>query len=371
MGLEGRRRACTNCGSPHLTEIGPDTYSCGNCGSESKFVDSSRIRVEHQLAFCACGNAVAAQCQVCREAICRDCNVADWPRRYRDSQGANPGGAACVTIPVTAGFGYLRKTAPGSGRPEEWWLADGRIIRAQWPGTGVIGPCLHVDDVLAQFGRKARGAIRNVCCACVTRAVPGVAKAIAAGSVCETPGCGAAAGGRCRCCRQAFCAVHLGPGRDAEPSGVLAVFEPRPIATISWEASWALDADGDSDTYRVPRPEGLCGMCALERAAAAEAKVLAICDASRGIARQGEWAAGFGYVYKAQPGFVSTARTIARRCAAPINDRLRELGKFPGECRRDQWFASVGAPGRAVDYLQDGNLGSFVYAVRGGRPGSG
>ncbi len=339
-------------------------------------------------SFCSHGNPTEFRCQICKSAICWECDVIEWRNRYRrDSHGAEP----CVTVP-TEGFGYLRKVYCFG---DEWSIDGSRIIKTEVSPGRVIGPFLHLNDIMPQLTSLVGGDLRHVCCSCVSGALPAAAVAIASGLACERPGCGNMTDSRCRCCRGAFCREHVAPTKSAPSMLLPNLFTPRTVVTIGWGGRGHYMVPPDSFVFVGLRPCGLCEMCALERASEAEEDIIAICDAHPGLWRvetstihRGH-ESRFAYEIRTrklpaaflQQAENKRARTVARQCGTTISDKIAILEQLSSPCRRSHFFASFKSSplgnSRAElelamttveyrewnDFLGGGGLSPFVYVT--------
>lgn len=314
--------------------------------------------------------------------MCWECDVIEWQNQY----------GQYITVP-SKGFGYMLKTGFGS----LYSIADDRIVKKEMNPDRVIGPLLHIDDIMPRLKSLVGDDLRHVCCGCVVGALPAATEAIASGVVCERPGCGAMTGSRCRCCHGAFCCDHVAPTVLADQMRLSPLFSPKEVITIGWGKGGHYMVRADSFTYCGLRPSGLCEMCALERTSEAEKAIAVICDTHPGISPAEPsdidrgWASRFTYqirTRKMRAAFLqqaenNRARTVADRCGAAINDKVAALEKLPGECRRGQFFTSFrGAPPGIVsladfekartevrsvrwnDCMAGRGLGGFVYIAR-------
>jgi hypothetical protein len=211
--------ACSRCGSADVQEVKPSTYFCNHCETVFKYVDPTRLTVRNNPAFCACGNSVQVQCQVCSDGSCRSCDVMEWKlrrdRRNREATGrlglpSKPGFREYLPfrlhVPV-AGYGYLVKNYSSSTEGFDA-IVNSRIVRVEDPGSKTIGPFLYLDELLATLQATD---LSHVCCSCVVSAIPQTANHIANHTMCERPGCGRRANAKCRCCGASFCEEHLTP----------------------------------------------------------------------------------------------------------------------------------------------------------------
>jgi hypothetical protein len=295
--------ACTNCGSPKAQELKPGTFFCHHCETLFKHIDPSRITI--QPGMCEHGDPIQAQCQICRAGICRQrCDAVSWGF-------AGP----WVRIP-TVGFGYLH-VERSRDEPDT-------IVTA--------GPFLCSADLLASLA-LTHGRLSHVCRACLIAAVPGAADHIAAGAICETPGCGGKPCTRCACCGGAFCRGTLCRFRDPRDAGH---DETYPRLSIGYP-------DGASESRRtggglyhayvaVDLSSDYCHMCmreewrkisALSRTVAAQeyADVLVPGDNRRGLHVQfTERRTQRGWRAESE-----RAEEVAKRCAEEIEARVIQL----------------------------------------------
>jgi hypothetical protein len=95
--------SCTGCGSADVQEVKPSTYFCNHCETVFKHIDPTRVNVSHTPGFCDCGSGrpVKSQCQLCTNALCRDCDMCG---------GGSPYGGAHGVYVRTVGWGYLRQS---------------------------------------------------------------------------------------------------------------------------------------------------------------------------------------------------------------------------------------------------------------------
>lgn len=82
---------CPTCGSTDVQEVKPGTYFCNYSETVFKYIDPSRLRVEHSPAFCWCGNPIQVQCQLCKTEMCLQCDVAADPTAIYRAPGTRFG----------------------------------------------------------------------------------------------------------------------------------------------------------------------------------------------------------------------------------------------------------------------------------------
>jgi len=299
--------ACTNCGSGDVREVKPNTYFCNHCDSVFKHVDPARLTVGP--AFCEHGNPVEVQCQVCKIGMCRSrCDI------VRQSVG----------LVSTEGFGYLEQ---GAGR-----------------NIDVGGPFLILGKLLTSLTLDRGEGLIHACHGCVIRAVPAAVARICAGTLCESVRCRNVSAGTCPCCHGGFCQECSVPGVEKQwllkGSGMLG----RPATICAWDP----DGDRASESFPIdkPMPEGMCGPCVgenREKIAAIAARICRQDYAGKLVPIAGDSESYDRFKVPATP--IPTRRknypvermrvvTIARRYAAEVNARLRQLPVMYRACER-------------------------------------
>lgn len=206
---------CPDCGSTDVQEVKPGTYFCNYSESVFKYVDPSRLRVEHSPSFCWCGNPIQVQCQLCKTEMCLQCDLA----ANRDAIYRGPG--------TRFGYGPNRDTislgaAEDSFRYEPYLWMGKNVLPVPVRGFGylhrdmdrrICGPFLYLSELLSTM-TVAHGLhytqdmlpAEHLCSACVATAVPATAERIANREICESPGCTGRPSETCGCCGSSFCA---------------------------------------------------------------------------------------------------------------------------------------------------------------------
>lgn len=355
-----------------ITQVESNTFYCSHHKGLFKYVDPGRIKTRVEEIFCACGNRVEFQCQICRRPICGSCDVIAWQTSYlQPSCGAYGGDYIrryAVIVPSPS-CGYSARVSPYISELAEWSVDDGVVVTKP-VGSNDIGPFLHVDDILPQFPAAVEGTLRHLCCSCLIEAAPGAAGDIISGVMCEVPGCAAAVSVQCRCCHGKFCEAHV--ALEDQKNEMPLRLDRAPIDAIPGKFPIVLLPY--SVFYYGPRHDGLCGMCCLERAAEAEKEILRICDTYPGLSRYREGRAREYRVPGQGTGKPSDKkiRKISEGCGALIRQKVSQLEAAPGDCRRDQWLADMQESAIAETQLPDGwlereGMGRFIYRVNGRR----
>jgi hypothetical protein len=329
---------CTNCGSIEVQELKQGTFFCHHCEALFKHIDPTRITV--QPGFCTHGEPVQVQCLLCHTGMCRrKCDFAAWVSRL-----------GCM-VPM-AGFGYLFKDR-----------------KAQI----MTGPVLFLGDLL-RYLKLTHGELSHVCYACLMAAVPGTVEGIAAGAICEKPGCDGAPGGRCACCAGSFCGscAPLSTGRPISGASV-----HYPDEHTKWDDYHKNIAEGSSGYYHYPvpaeyvliktKPARHCVMCAHEAqikaqilcaeiAAREYAGILIPDDNNDKFARELYFGSRFKVPYVARAtrrGRMAEnerAMEVAKRCAGEIASRVSPL--LPtGPCDRQRAFLAGETDDRWFNYV--------------------
>lgn len=312
--------ACTNCGSTDVQEVKPGTFFCRHCETVFKYLDPTRVTVDHTPSFCKHGNLVEVQCQICKAGMCRDqCDIGPEIDMSR-----GPNFMTGRWIP-TAGFGYF--------------YMDGGSVGATARGKG---PFLPERKIAASLQLK-HGELHHFCYDCIIAAVPATADYIASGELCNWPSCVSKSAGSCSCCGSAFCAdcmtddclvgIHAmerGTYQDLESGQWLRWRAPLP-KIIDWAVRW-----------RVPR--GLCYACAREKGHEAAEIAMRICEqdyVGRLVKAEGESSVPTFSVPEVarltRHGKFKEwerARKAAGSYVAEISDRLQNLVVVDGNCRR-------------------------------------
>jgi hypothetical protein len=279
-------------------------------------------------SFCACGNLVGFQCQVCQDRMCRECDII---------------GSRIESIPVR-GFGYL-----ASGTPLQVPVA---LRETQF---------LPIIKILAQLSREF-GTIRHICGKCLNARIPATAEAIADGRICETPKCEASPEIGCPCCGKHFCKQHIAASQRA------------PDMSGGWKGEILFRGGGEPPgpvvaalTHGIglqnrpvrkfygPSVAGLCGMCAFEKTAA-------LTDAIASMARSIDGITGDEGIYEIEwrnseirPWEQLITATMRLRNSAEsrrqevilskfeiaANKIIRDFTARPGSCNRDSYFGKT------------------------------
>jgi hypothetical protein len=282
--------ACARCGSIDVQEVKPSTYFCNHCESVFKYIDPSRLKVEHSPSFCWCGNAIQVQCQLCKKGICWQCDVST----NRDAIYRSPGNQAGYK----ADCGRMRLYGPGVEPGFFYYASYSRLEENTLPvpvnGFGYLhrdmdrracGPFLYLSELLSSIA-VARGLhyergsvpVTHLCFACVADAVPVTVERIANHEICESPGCTDRPSETCRCCSSPFCANCVTPRADPN------------LRSYCGGRSLHGGRDGARDLFRpifctiftrevlFPRPEGLCLPCLAEAIDKASGLAKQICE---------------------------------------------------------------------------------------------
>jgi hypothetical protein len=279
-------------------------------------------------SFCACGNLVGFQCQVCQDGLCRECDLVE---------------SRVESIPVH-GFGYL-----ASGSPLE---APAALRQALF---------LPTMKISAQLSREF-GAIRHVCGRCLNARIPATAEAIADGRICETPKCGTVPQVSCPCCRKLFCKLHIATSQrlpdmsGRQKGGILFRSEGEHPGPVVAELTHGIGLQNRPvRKFYGPSIIGLCGMCAFEKTAALEDAIASMACSIDGVTSyEGiysiEWRnreiRPWEHLITATMRFRDSAE-IKRQGAimdtfeAAVNDIIRNFRKRPDSCRRDSYFGKT------------------------------
>lgn len=328
--------ACTNCGSTDVQEVKPSTYFCRHCETVFKYLDPTRVTVDHTPSFCKHGNPVEVQCQICKAGMCKEqCDIGpeiDMSREANFMTGR--------WIP-TAGFGYFYLDGGSAGT----------TVRGK-------GPFLHERKLAASLQLK-HGELHHFCYDCMIAAVPATADYIASGELCNWPSCVNKSAGSCSCCGNAFCAdcmtdsCLVGPYgiernnyNDLESGQWLRWMAPLPEIRIQLSESSAAKQRIDPVPSRVEWrvPQGLCYPCARERGYEAAETARRICEQDyigRLVKFEGESSAPTFWVPAAtrmtrngQYKETLKARRTAGSYVTEISHRLPNLVVADGNCRR-------------------------------------
>jgi hypothetical protein len=230
--------ACAGCGSTDVQEVKPSTYFCNHCETVFKYVDPSRLVVEHSPSFCWCGNPIQVQCQLCTRGMCRQCDVsANQAAIYR-----SPGSQVGYKCGRTSNRGarvslYGPGAAPGSFYYFSYHaLEDLNVLPFPVNGFGylhrdmdrrVCGPFLYLSELLSTMAvarglhyKRCEVPVGHLCFACVAAAVPATVERIANREICESPGCADRPHETCGCCGGSFCEGCLTPRVIGSTMGV-------------------------------------------------------------------------------------------------------------------------------------------------------
>jgi hypothetical protein len=239
---------CPECRATEgLTKVDDGTYYCPYHKGLFKRVDPHLIKVDYSFRFCSCGNTMNYRCGRCQNGLCRECDVIKAQRRLTDDQSERKKTFGRVIIAVE-GFGYLELI-----HLTRVWKVTGNRVMTVKISKPVIGPFLSLTDIWPQIV-TAGTAPRHLCCECLRAEIPQAAEAIAAGRICENPGCGSASSERCRCCKSSFCKPHFKASSH--------LFDH--LAGVRY-------AGGKG--YREPSTAGLCPACADESKLIAHDKI--------------------------------------------------------------------------------------------------
>jgi hypothetical protein len=325
--------SCTNCGSGQVQEVKPNTYFCDHCEAVFKYIPPGVQSAGHVPQFCAHGNPITVQCQVCRTGICRwQCDVVSAWQANKYSGYIQ-----------TTGYGYLeqRQVFPGSG------------------SSGIEGLFIGLDKLLASLALSFNGRLSHACYTCVTAAVPAAAEHIASGAICEMLLCDSPPSATCPCCRGAFCEKCSMP-QVAEERGAFASWIGRYCSRPALPgfrpdpSFWGSRTSG----VRWAPPKGMCASCANEHGYAAARFALDICR--RDYANQvravdgGTFAVG-GPAPRRQKHYYeerTKAEALADRYAADTSEKLAKVVTLNGTCKRDAPIRE-GAPSLASYRITD------------------
>jgi hypothetical protein len=282
---------CPACGSTDVQEVKPGTYFCNYSETVFKYVDPSRLRVEHSPAFCWCGNPIQVQCQLCKTEMCLQCDV-----------GVNR--AAIYRSPGTRfGYGPNRDTMSLYGPGAEAGSFDyhsyskkgeKNVLPVPVSGFGylhrdmdrrICGPFLYLSELLSTMAvtqglHYTRDMIpaEHLCFACVAAVVPATAERLANREICESPGCTDQPSKICGCCGNSFCAdcvtwpayANLGsalwPKRRSEGPDQPRYLFRHIFCTLNFGYVY------------LPRPEGSCLPCLGEAIDKASGLAMRICE---------------------------------------------------------------------------------------------
>lgn len=355
--------ACSRCGSADVQEVKPSTYFCNHCETVFKYVDPTRLTVRNAPVFCACGGAVQVQCQVCNDGSCRSCDVMEWKRR-RDRKNLEASGEMGspygqwlrehlhfrLHVPVV-GYGYLIKNYSPSSEGFDA-IVNNRIVHVELPSSKTMGPFLYLDEILATLQATD---LSHVCCSCVVSAIPRTAEHIANHTMCEMPGCGRRANGKCRCCGASFCERHLAP------TGLANCREPALSGYVQAGIVRAVESNLCGGGYHDIKwliSDAMCLGCVEEKALDAQAAAEAGLGEYGLGAVPGTWPPRFEIraakhkSWKRQSAEDLKAVEDARRYAEEITRRLK-ASIIPGACRRAQLlYGSVRGTFSGVDMIQ-------------------
>jgi hypothetical protein len=186
--------SCTGCGSTDVKEVKPDTYFCNHCDTIFKQIDPSKVTVAP--TFCSCGNPIQVQCQICRMAMCADCNAFSVKtNRYTTGTGLTVDLASRGCFIPTIGYGYVIEDNPP-------------IIPARIPESNrFLNAMVIYAEKLLWTLQQQHNDLKRVCWNCVGEAIPDAAAAIAGGVLCEGPYCANPSNpnSHCECCHRVFC----------------------------------------------------------------------------------------------------------------------------------------------------------------------
>jgi hypothetical protein len=211
--------SCTGCGSTDVKEVKPDTYFCNHCETVFKQIDPSKVTVAP--AFCSCGNPIQVQCQICRTAICADCNALSGKTdKFTTGTSVYDIPSRRCFIP-TVGYGYV--------------FEDYALILARIPDSDNFqhGTLLCAEKILWTLQQQHSG-LERACWNCVCNAIPDTVAAIEGELLCAGPDCAIkpSTWSRCECCHRAFC--HLCCSADSpatiEGESVMSIVACRPCA---------------------------------------------------------------------------------------------------------------------------------------------
>jgi hypothetical protein len=310
MAFAGLR--CQRCGATEgLTLVDHARYRCSHCGEMIYAVSGSQPQPQVAVSgyFCRCGAQVESQCRICRQGLCRECDVIEWLNSHATNKlASNPLDAIKpenhLIVPVERG-GYLEATHYDV---KVRAITNGRIGPPVVP-VSPIGPMLHPRDIVPHLSGGPRD-LRHVCVDCLMTGVPAALAALAEGRVCEYPGCGVPPATNCRCCGARLCATH--------------VLENVKATDTRYQVTW-VKRGHDTWPHTGPDLVGVCGICAEERMRMAKDLVRDLAQATRRVSPFGtEW-------YEDKTSFGTFGKKI--------DAAMQELGISPATCAREQWFA--------------------------------